>query len=89
LRETGLPPQAVPLSLFGFNLGVELGQLVLVSLLAPCLYWLGRLRTDDGRASTVEARPHARERRTVQRVAAYGIGACAAMWCIERAVLLL
>jgi len=45
LRETGLPAHAVPLSLFGFNLGVELGQLLVVLVLAPLLFALGKLRS--------------------------------------------
>ena len=36
LREFGLPQAALGWSLFGFNLGVELGQLALVVPLAPC-----------------------------------------------------
>ena len=86
LSETGLPAHAVPLSLFGFNLGVELGQLLLVSLLAPCLYWAGRF---DAGYSQVRARERKGTAPRLQRVVAYGIGACAAMWCIERAVWLL
>jgi len=72
LVETGLPPHAVPLSLFGFNLGVELGQLIVVALLAPCLYGLERLRQE--RVMQLHA------------VAAYAIGSLAAMWCIERTI---
>lgn len=33
LREAGLPPGEVPLALLGFNLGIEAGQLALVTLL--------------------------------------------------------
>ena len=69
LRETGLPPHAVPLSLFGFNVGVELGQLLVVLALMPCLFLLTQLRAT---------------RQTSRTVLAYGIGALAAMWCLER-----
>jgi hydrogenase/urease accessory protein HupE len=34
LAELGLPPREVPLALFGFNAGVELGQLAFVAVLA-------------------------------------------------------
>ena len=119
LLEAGLPKHAVPLSLLGFNLGVELGQLLVVLLLAPLLWALEKLRVegrdssapergvngrgssapergDEGRGSSapergVEGRgssaPERRSRR-VRVLAAYSIGALAAMWCIERALLL-
>jgi hydrogenase/urease accessory protein HupE len=41
LRDIGLPPRGLVLSLLSFNLGVETGQLVVVTLLAPLL-WLSR-----------------------------------------------
>jgi hypothetical protein len=37
LRETGLPPHALGLSLFGFNLGVEIGQAAIVVVAASAL----------------------------------------------------
>jgi hydrogenase/urease accessory protein HupE len=37
LRETGLPPQALGLSLFSFNLGVEIGQAAIVVIVASAL----------------------------------------------------
>ena len=40
LREFGLPGSALGWSLFGFNLGVELGQLAVVVPLALALGWL-------------------------------------------------
>jgi hydrogenase/urease accessory protein HupE len=75
LIETGLPAHAVPLSLLGFNLGVELGQLIVVGLLAPCLYVVERLRQE--RVAQVRV------------LAAYAIGSLAAMWCLERTLSLL
>jgi hypothetical protein len=71
LIQAGLPKHAVPLSLLGFNVGVELGQLLVVLLLAPLLWALEQLRSERTRG-----------------VAAYSIGALAAMWCIERALVL-
>src|SRR5690606_36096265 len=40
LRQFGLPPDALGWSLFGFSLGVELGQLAVVIPLAILLGWL-------------------------------------------------
>ena len=44
LRDIGLPRDALLSSLLWFNLGIELGQLLVVLLLVPALAWLGRLR---------------------------------------------
>jgi hypothetical protein len=44
LREFGLPRHALGWSLFGFNFGVELGQLAVVVPLALSLGWLWRTR---------------------------------------------
>jgi hypothetical protein len=44
LRDIGLPRDALLSSLMWFNLGIELGQLLVVLLLVPTLAWLGRQR---------------------------------------------
>ncbi|MDB4991223.1 MAG: HupE/UreJ family protein [Myxococcaceae bacterium] len=75
LFETCLPSHAVPLALFGFNLGVELGQLLVVAALVLCLSLPGRLQT------RIE-----RHEQTWRIVSAYAIGGLATMWCIERAL---
>lgn len=40
LAELGLPADALVLSLIGFNLGVEAGQLAIVAAFLPTAYWL-------------------------------------------------
>jgi len=40
LREMGLPARALGWSLFSFNIGVEIGQLLVVALVASALAWL-------------------------------------------------
>jgi hydrogenase/urease accessory protein HupE len=40
LREIGLPPRALGISLFSFNLGVEIGQAILVVIVASLLAFL-------------------------------------------------
>jgi hydrogenase/urease accessory protein HupE len=53
LRETGLPPRALGLSLFSFNLGVEIGQAAIVLIVASALaalrdrnaLWAARIAT--------------------------------------------
>jgi hypothetical protein len=52
LREFGLPDGALGWSLFGFNLGVELGQLLVVLLTVPVLVLLFR-KVPSGRALTI------------------------------------
>jgi len=42
LGEVGLPPDRVVHALFGFNVGVELGQLAVVALVWPTLAWVTR-----------------------------------------------
>ena len=44
LRELGLPSSGLMLSLFGFNVGVELGQGVVVAVALPALFMLRRTR---------------------------------------------
>jgi hypothetical protein len=46
LREIGLPPRGLVLSLLSFNVGVELGQLAVVALVAPALHLFSRERLD-------------------------------------------
>ncbi len=70
LAEIGLPQNQIPLALFQFNVGVEVGQLLFVGAVLG-LVWAGR-----------------RLRISVPawgwRVPAYGIGAVAAFWTIQR-----
>jgi len=75
LRQSGLPPGAVPLALFGFNVGIEVGQLVFVGLL---LVLAGSLRAALGGARTrTLARP-------ATLVSAYALGTTAAYLIFER-----
>ena len=43
LREVGLPQGEIPIALFSFNVGIELGQLAFVLVLAACVPLLRRL----------------------------------------------
>jgi hydrogenase/urease accessory protein HupE len=49
LQEFGLPPTAVVPALAAFNIGVEIGQLAIVSLVVPLLVGLDRLLTAERR----------------------------------------
>jgi hydrogenase/urease accessory protein HupE len=75
LRATGLPPQAIPLALLGFNTGIELGQLAFVlAVLAVVALTRPLLRRLP---SWTHALP------------VYVMGSLAACWMIERALPLL
>jgi hypothetical protein len=70
LSEIGVPQHDVPLALLTFNLGVETGQLLFVTVVLGLIALAKRL--------PVTAPPGA------WRVAPYGIGAVAAYWTIDR-----
>jgi len=70
LHEIGLPGNAIPLALFLFNVGVEAGQLFFVAGVLVLALLLQRV-------------PSLRPAR-LRAIPAYGIGAVAAFWTIER-----
>lgn len=70
LSRIGLPAHEIPLSLFGFNVGVELGQIAFILVLLA----IGRLAR----------RLSPPQQRLAYRVCTYGIGSMAAFWTIER-----
>jgi hydrogenase/urease accessory protein HupE len=72
LAEVGLPQTAIPVALFTFNVGVEIGQLIFVT----CMLGLGAL------VSRMPARPSSR----LRMLPAYGVGTVAMFWTIERVI---
>ena len=72
LAEIGLPQGEVPMALLTFNLGVEAGQIVIVS---GAMLILGALRRAN---ALYAARAHI--------IGAYAIGSVAAMWLLQRIV---
>ena len=70
LREVGLPESDIPLALFTFNVGVELGQLLFVSTVLVAWAVLRRLLT--------------RVPEWMQAIPAYAIGAMASFWWLQR-----
>lgn len=74
LAEIGLPPNGVVASLFLFNVGVEIGQLMFIAVAVAAILALRRLR---GRLAW--------DSRALARLAPpYAIGAFATFWFIER-----
>jgi hypothetical protein len=69
LSEIGLPAGHRLAALFGFNLGVEVGQLALVALVLPASYWLRR---------TVAYR------RVGLAAGSLAAAICASIWFVER-----
>jgi hydrogenase/urease accessory protein HupE len=74
LSAAGLPQHALVLSLFSFNVGIELGQLAFIAI---ALGVRAALRTQVARGPF-----------WLRDVPAYCIGSLAAFWCIERAAAL-
>jgi hypothetical protein len=72
LSEVGVPPNEVPLALLMFNVGVELGQIMFVTIVAGILALLKRIKG-------VNLEP-------VWKLAPYAIGSVAAFWTIERTI---
>jgi hydrogenase/urease accessory protein HupE len=70
LHEIGLPQHAIPLALLAFNAGVELGQILFVGAVLGGTMLLARLRVRPPRAW--------------RTATAYGIGAVASYWLVER-----
>jgi hypothetical protein len=71
LAEIGLPSGEIPLALFAFNVGIELGQLAFIGLVLVA--WRLVIGVQVPLPTWSRALP------------AYGIGCLAAYWCIERA----
>jgi len=75
LAEVGLPTAEIPLALFSFNVGIELGQLAFVG--AVLLVAAGLRKVPVAWPQWAKAMP------------AYGIGTMAAFWFLQRAALLI
>jgi hypothetical protein len=76
LLEVGLPEGDVPLALLAFNLGVEAGQLMFIGVVLALGVALARLYP-TARAQLAPGAPGL-------RALAYGVGALAAFWVVER-----
>jgi hydrogenase/urease accessory protein HupE len=72
LRETGLPAGALGWSLFSFNLGVEIGQLLVVAVVATALQALRARSAELGRRLTLAG--------------SVAVAAAGAFWFIERII---
>jgi len=72
LAEVGLPENQIPLALFQFNVGVEIGQVMFVGAVLALLWALRRLRIPQPAWAW--------------RIPAYAVGSLAAFWTLERIV---
>jgi hydrogenase/urease accessory protein HupE len=70
LSELGLPPNAIPLALLFFNVGVEIGQLLFIAAVLAVLAGARRIRWARNEWSW--------------QLPVYGIGTVASCWTIER-----
>ncbi len=72
LGEIGLPQGAIPLALFGFNVGVEIGQLIFIGALLPAFALLGYTKVQWPGGT--------------RHLLPYAIGSFGAFLCITRVV---
>lgn len=70
LREIGLPEHELPMALFTFNVGVELGQLAIIAAVLAALSLMRRFAPQARRPATLAA--------------TYAIGTVASFWFIQR-----
>ena len=68
LSDIGLPHNEIPLSLFSFNLGIELGQITFIIFASIILYILH----------------HFLKKSSLHLLIAYGIGSISAFWLLQR-----
>lgn len=73
LSDIGLPEDALWISLLLFNIGLEIGQLGVIALMAAIVWLLGRVEWQT----------------RFTQAAAWGMGCLAAYWTIDRTLLLL
>ncbi len=84
LREVGLPDGEIPMALFSFNVGIEVGQLAFVAVLLAAMPLARRIP-----ALLPRANPLAGTMSLPRRIAVYAMGSLAAFWTIERGASLL
>jgi hypothetical protein len=72
LTEIGLPPGDIPLALFSFNVGVEIGQLIFIGTVLGTLICVRRFSIPPAM------------RQAAIPVTSYAVGSVAAFWFIER-----
>ena len=70
LKEVGLPPSEIPLTLFSFNLGIEFGQVLFVAVIA--VFWAFLIKLKFEMPSLV------------RKVSIHSMGILAGYWCFER-----
>lgn len=77
LTEIGLPEGDIPLALLGFNIGVELGQIAFVLVVATCLTILRQImQTVPSHVKGLTA--------YTPTLTAYAVGGIATFWLVER-----
>ena len=72
LTEVGLPGSAIPISLLGFNLGVEIGQVIFILVI------IGLIQLSKQLINNIPE--------LFPKMAVYGIGGLSSFWLIERIV---
>jgi hypothetical protein len=78
LAEIGLPPGGIAMPLLLFNLGVEMGQILIVVAAASAMAVTGSIAG--------QRRPTAGQGLSFNTAVIYGIGTITAYWCFERSL---
>lgn len=73
LREIGLPQEALGIALAAFNVGIEVGQILVLGVLAACGAMLARVPVEPATG-------------VARLVTAYAMGTFGACWCLERSM---
>lgn len=89
LAQVGLPSVDLAVALAGFNIGIELGQLIFIGALFGLTTTLSAIRgflsgTPQFESARMPGAVRTQLPLVLQRSLAYGIGVLAAYWCIER-----
>ncbi len=82
LREVGLPQNAIPIALLFFNVGVELGQLLFISLIMAVIIAAVHIARKLPRTTL----PPQFAFNWCETISAYAIGGVAMFWVIQRTV---
>ena len=71
LKDIGLPTKEIPLTLFSFNLGIEFGQVLFVSIIMTIWFFITKLKIEIPS--------------WLRKMSIHSMGVLAGYWCFERA----
>lgn len=92
LGEIGLPQTEIPVALFAFNVGVEIGQILFVATLVLCAWVITKLVLRFGATRNLALSAVGSTRplfwlQQIEKPAAYLVGSVTIIWTLERTLL--